>query len=80
MEYLPKISISEFVKKCKRRSSRLIQKEFPVLGKKYWRNHFWAIGYGAWSTGNIIDKTVEDYLKHHLTQTSNQEDAIDLER
>lgn len=78
IEYPPKLSISEFVKRCKGRSSRLVQKEFPALGKRYWGKHFWAIGYGAWSTGNITDKIVEEYLKHHFKQTSNQEDSMDL--
>ena len=31
-----------------------------VLGR-----HFWAIGYGAWTTGNITDKMVDEYLEHH---------------
>ena len=79
MKYPPKLSISEFVKLCKGRSSRLIQKEFPKLGKRYWGKHFWAIGYGAWSTGNITDKIVEEYLQHHFNKQSNQEDNIKLE-
>jgi len=24
-----------------------------------------ATGYGAWSTGNITDETVQEYLEHH---------------
>jgi len=79
IEYPPSLSISNFVKLCKGRSSRLIQKEFPALSKKYWGKHFWAIGYGAWSTGNITKKTVEEYLQHHFKQTSNQENIIDLD-
>lgn len=49
----------------KGRTSRLLQKEFPTLGKKYWGRHFWAIGYGVWSTGNLTDELVQEYLKHH---------------
>lgn len=26
--------------------------------------HFWAIGYGAWSTGNITEEAVQEYLEH----------------
>ena len=79
IEYPPKLSISDFVQKCKGRSSRLIQKEFPELGKQYWGRHFWAIGYGAWSTGNVTDEMVNEYLQHHFDKKSNQEDSIDLE-
>jgi putative transposase len=64
-EYPPSLSISMLVKKLKGRTSRLLQQEFPALGKKYWGQHFWAIGYGAWSTGNITDEMVQEYLEHH---------------
>ena len=65
IEYPPSLSISVLVKKLKGRSSRLLQQEFPELGKKYWGRHFWAVGFGVWSTGNITDKMVQEYLEHH---------------
>lgn len=65
VEYPPKVRISDLVKKLKGRSSRRIQDEFPELKKRYWGRHFWAIGYGAWSTGNITDEMVNEYLEHH---------------
>ena len=65
IEYPPSKSISNVVKRLKGRSSRRLQEEFPVLKKRYWGRHFWAIGYGAWSTGNITDKMVAQYLEHH---------------
>ena len=75
IEYPPSLSISDLVKRLKGRTSRLLQQEFPALGKKYWGRHFWAVGYGAWSTGNITDEMVQEYLEHHRdkpnTQTGN---------
>lgn len=75
IEYPPSMSVSELIKKMKGRTSRLLQQEFPKLGKKYWGRHFWAVGYGAWSTGNITDEMVQEYLEHHRdkpnTQTGN---------
>ena len=65
IEYPPKLSVSEIVKQLKGRSSRLLQREFPQLKKRYWGQHFWATGYGAWSTGNITDEMVQEYLEHH---------------
>ncbi len=65
IEYRPSLSISELVRKLKGRSSRKLQQEFPELGKKYWGRHFWAIGFGCWSTGNITDEMVNEYLEHH---------------
>jgi len=65
INYRPSQSISQLVKKLKGRSSRKLQQEFPDLRKKYWGQHFWAIGYGCWSTGNITDEMVNKYLEHH---------------
>jgi putative transposase len=65
VEYPPSLSISVLVKKIKGRASHHIQLEYPELKKRYWGQHFWAIGYGAWSTGNITDEMVQEYLEHH---------------
>ena len=75
IEYPPSLSVSDLVKKLKGRTSRLLQQEFPLLGKQYWGRHFWAVGYGVWSTGNITEEMVQEYLEHHRdkpnAQTSN---------
>ena len=65
IEYSPSLSISDLVKKLKGRTSRLLQQEFPDIGKRYWGRHFWAVGFGVWSTGNITDEMVQEYLEHH---------------
>ncbi len=65
INYLPSHSISNLVKRLKGRSSRKLQQEFPELQKRYWGKHFWAIGYGCWSTGNITDEMLNEYLEHH---------------
>jgi len=78
IEYRPSQDISTIVKKLKGRTSRKIQEEFPVLRKKYWGRHFWAIGFGCWSTGNITDEMVNEYLEHHR-KSSNDNDNFILE-
>ena len=65
VSYWPSSSVSDLVKKLKGRSSRKLQQEFPELKKRYWGRHFWAIGFGCWSTGNITDEMVNEYLEHH---------------
>jgi len=65
IEYPPKLSISELVQKLKGRTSRKLQIEYQELRKKYWGKHFWGIGYGAWSAGNITDEIIQVYLEHH---------------
>jgi putative transposase len=65
IEYPPRTALSELVKRLKGRTSRILQQEFPQLRKQYWGRHFWAIGYGVWSTGNITEEVVKKYLEHH---------------
>src|ERR1700742_1164976 len=65
IEYPPSKSVSDLVKGLKGRTSRKLQEEYPELKRRYWGRHFWAIGYGAWSTGNITEEMVQEYLEHH---------------
>ena len=63
------------VKKLKGRSAHHLQQEFPALRKRYWGQHFWTVGHGVWSTGNVTHEMVQEYLEHHMdkpnTPTSN---------
>lgn len=79
IEYRPSLSISTLVKKLKGRSSRRLQQEFPALKFRYWGRHFWAIGYGCWSTGNITDEMVNNYLEHHRKPDDNGSSNFILE-
>jgi len=79
VEYPPKLSLSNLVKRLKGRGSRRLQDEFPELKKKYWGRHFWAIGYGVWSTGNITEEMVQKYLEHHRDPSNGDTDNIILE-
>jgi putative transposase len=79
VEYPPSKALSDLVKRFKGRTSRLLQQEFPALGKQYWGRHFWAIGYGAWSTGNITEEMVQEYLEHHRHPSNKEADNFILE-
>lgn len=65
LEYRPSQDVSALVKLMKCRSSRKLQIEFPELKKRCWGRHFWAIGFGCWSTGDSKDELVNEYLEHH---------------
>ena len=65
LSYPPKVSVSDMVKRIKGRSARMLLDEFSELKRRYWGQHLWGIGYGAWSTGNITDEMVQEYLNHH---------------
>lgn len=79
IEYRPSSSISNLVKKLKGRSSRKLQQEFEDLKSRYWGRHFWAIGFGCWSTGNITDEMVNEYLEHHRKPDDNGSSNFILE-
>ena len=79
IEYAPSKSISDIVKRLKGRSSRKLQIEFPELSKQYWGKHFWAIGYGVWSTGNVSKEMVQEYLEYHRTPSNKDLRNIMLE-
>jgi putative transposase len=79
IEYPPKLSMSDLVKRLKGRTSRRLQQEFPQLKKRYWGCHFWAIGYGGWSTGNITDDMVDKYLEHHRNPSNGDKGNMILE-
>ena len=78
-EYAPSQSLSNLVKGLKGRTSRLLQQEFPHLKKRYWGKHFWAAGYGAWSTGNITEEVVQEYLEQHRHPSNREGDTFILE-
>ena len=76
VSYPPKVSVSDLVKRLKGRSARLMLEEFAELKKRYWCQHLWGIGYGAWSTGNITDEMIEQYLEHHREEPNSDQHFI----
>ena len=65
VEIPPHISVSEFVKAAKGRSSRKIQQEFPDIGKKYWGRHVWGRGFFSSTSGNVTDDIINNYINNH---------------
>lgn len=62
----PQVSISDFVKMSKGRSSRKVQMEFPELKKRYWGRHFWARGFFSATSGNVTDDIINRYIDQHV--------------
>lgn len=79
ISYPPKLSVSDMVKWMKGRSSRKLQQEFPQLKKTYWGKHFWAIGYAAFSSGDVTDEMIEEYLDNHGNHPNHNDDNFDIE-
>ena len=70
IEYPPRLSVSDIVKRLKGRTSRFLQLEYPKLKEAYWGKHFWGIGYGAWSTGSVTREMIQEYIKNHNKRMS----------
>ena len=64
-EIPPHLSVSEFVKIAKGRSSRKIQQEFPQIHKEYWGRHFWGRGFFSSTSGNVTDDIINTYIDQH---------------
>jgi len=64
-EIPPHLSVSEFVKIAKGRSSRKVQQEFPEIHKEYWGCHFWGKGFFSSTSGNVTDDIINDYIDQH---------------
>jgi putative transposase len=79
IEYAPKLNFSSIIKNLKGRCSRKLQQEFPSLKKRYLGKHFWSTGYGVWSSGNITDKMVNNYLEHHRRKDTDDNSNFILE-
>ncbi len=76
LSYPPKLSVSEILKRLKGRSAKMLLMEYTELKKRYWGGHLWGIGYGAWSTGNITDEMIQDYLDHHKEGPNSDQNFI----
>lgn len=79
VEYPLRLAFSDLVKRLKGRTSRRLLQGFPHLEKRYWGKHFWGVGYGAWSTGNITEELVQEYLEHHRHPSDPDDSAFILE-
>lgn len=73
ISYPPHWSVSDIVKRLEGMTSRKVQQEYAELSKRYWGKHFWAVGYGAFSSGEITDKMIKDYLDNHDTKYDDDE-------
>lgn len=76
ISYPPKLSISDLAKRLKGRFAKLMLEEYSELKRRYWGGHLWGIGYGVWSTGNITDEMIQQYLDHHKEGPNSDQNFI----
>ena len=63
LEIPPHIAVSRVVQHLKGESSRKLQMEFPQLGKQFWGQHMWAIGYFCVTTGTVTETAISQYIE-----------------
>jgi len=71
-KYRYQVLEGETQKRCR----DLIKQGCDALKKHYWGGHFWGIGYGCWSVGNITDELLQQYLDHHKESPNGDENFI----
>ncbi len=67
----PQLAPAKLVQCLKGRSSRMLQRDFRHLRKRYWGQHLWARGYFCATVGAVDEKTVMHYIE---SQTWDQDD------
>ena len=63
IECPPKFSVSSLVNSLKGVSSRLLRKERPDIGKRYWKKNLWSPSYFASSCGGAPLSVLCQYIE-----------------
>ena len=74
----PQVSVSNYVKAVKGKSSRKLLSEYKRLSKTFWGRHIWARGYFAASTGNVTDEVVAEYIRLQQEMESTDDDDFTI--
>ena len=59
----PNSEISKFINAYKSASSRLIKKEFPMIRKKLWKEHFWSRSFCLLTAGGAPLEVLKRYIE-----------------
>jgi putative transposase len=64
IRYIPRLSISQIVRRLKQESTRLIWQQHSIsLSKEFWRKcTFWSSGYFVCSIGEASPDTIRQYI------------------
>ena len=73
LEIPPYIAVSRIVQHLKGESSRKLQMEFPRLGKSFWGQHMWQIGYFCCTTGTVTEAVIRQYIADQGKQEEDED-------
>ena len=73
----PELAPARIAQFAKGRSSRLLQREFPHLHKRYWGRHLWARGYFCATVGRVTEDMIKAYIEQQ--EAARPEDVFRVE-
>jgi putative transposase len=73
----PTLAPAKVMQYLKGRSSRLLQREFPHLNKRYWGRHMWARGYFCATVGHMSEEQIREYIERHDEEPPSQDFSIE---
>ncbi|NWH06949.1 IS200/IS605 family transposase, partial [Desulfobacter latus] len=63
IDSVPKLSVSQIVRRLKQQSTKKVWDAFPKLEKHFWKKKvFWSDGYFCCSIGNASIETIKRYI------------------
>jgi putative transposase len=78
LEIPPYISVSRIVQHLKGESSRKLQMEFPRLGKTFWGQHMWQIGYFCCTTGTVTEGIIKRYIEEQGKKEEDEDKTFSI--
>ena len=64
----PYYSPAKIAQYLKRKSSYRLQREFPVLQKRYWGRHLWGRGYFCATVGAVTEDQIKKYIANQTEE------------
>ena len=56
------LSAGKIAQYLKGKSSHRLQREFPILQKRYWGRHLWGRGYFCNTVGSVTEEQIQQYI------------------
>ena len=63
VNYPPKVSVSHLVNSLKGVSARVMRRDHPELGRRFWHGHLWSPSYFAGSVGGAPLSVLSQYIE-----------------
>jgi putative transposase len=65
----PQVAVSRLMQRLKGKSAHVLLREFSHLRRQFWGGHMWARGYFCYSSGQLTDEQVAEYIENQAPDT-----------